>query len=195
MQLQKLFTYAASSFHSAHKMLLSLINLVAILALAKISAATDKATSGEALHLNSYNDFMTFKYEGQPALISRNYIVNVAESASIELIDFERAGEQYFVYDNGALLGTTSQVKSDHKLFAKTPEDAVKDGRFSMGIFKLAKGSHRITFTVETPYASGSAAIRLLKDSEKLWKEHDDSQKSNDDDENYEEEENDSNSK
>jgi hypothetical protein len=150
----------------------SVLSFVALLAFAEVLLAVEKSNEVDTLSLNNDNNYVIFKYEGKQAVVHDNYMIELEEPAGLEVVDFEHAGEQYSIYDNGILLGNTSKVNVDQNAFAETPQDAVKDGRFSVGVFKLAKGNHKITFKVASPYVSGSAAIRLLKHTEMLWEEH-----------------------
>ncbi|CAO3687245.1 unnamed protein product [Umbelopsis vinacea] len=148
------------------RFVLSAITLV----IANVAFAADSAVEVKTMPLSNFDEFMIFKYEGHPASINHSYMIDLAEPASLQVVDFEDAGEQYFIYDNGGLLGVTSNVHLDSNAFAESPQKAAEDRQFSTGIFKLSKGTHEITFQVETPYVSGSAAVRLLKKVHRLWK-------------------------
>jgi hypothetical protein len=125
-----------------------------VTALAWVSLRADKPIEIGTLPLNKYNDYVIFKFHGQQAIVSKKYRFSLVEPASLEVVRFEDAGEQYSIYDNGILLGTTGKVNVKHNVLVATPQDAIKDGRFLKGIYKLVKGSHKITFRVSTAYMS-----------------------------------------
>jgi TATA-binding protein-associated factor Taf7 len=95
------------------------------------------------------------------------------------------------VFDNGKSLGVTTKVDNvkDEEVFAATPEEALKDDRFSKGTFDLSKGPHKITIKATGPYEAGTAAIRVLDHDnvafhKKNKHHHDGDDEDNDDDDN-----------
>jgi hypothetical protein len=111
-------------------------SIIAILAFAKISFAIDEPVKEGALR---YNDFAIFDYNEDDASVSHRYKINLNHPANLQVVDFEHAGEQYTIYDNEVLLDTTDKVTVHGNIYAATPQDAVKDQRFSSGMFRLAQ--------------------------------------------------------
>jgi hypothetical protein len=100
------------------RFILSAITLV----LANVAFAADSAVEVKTMPLSNFDEYMIFKYEGHPASINHSYMIDLAEPASLQVVDFEDAGEQYFIYDNGGLLGVTSNVHLDSNAFAESPQ-------------------------------------------------------------------------
>jgi hypothetical protein len=106
---------------------------------------------------------------------------SLAHPANLQVVDYQDAGEQYTVYENGVLLGATGKVTADRNTNAAIPQDAINDQRFSKRMSKqLAIGEHMITLKVDFPHNSGSGAVRLMNSMDKLWKDGDDNDIDND---------------
>jgi hypothetical protein len=118
------------------KAMLSLLRILAILVFTKVVLALDEPMKEGALR---YNDFAIFGYNEHDASVSHRYKVNLNHPANLQVVNFQHAGEQFTIYDNEVLLGTTGKVTVNGNVYAATPQDAVKDQRFSSGMFRLAQ--------------------------------------------------------
>lgn len=118
-------------------------------------------TSGD---LELTDSFSNFRWSGNDVLAQETFTVNLDQAARIQVTDYKNRGDTFQVYDNGELLGETSEVEDaqDAEVFAATPEEALEDERFSKGTFDLEEGEHKITIKATGPYEAGTAAIRLV---------------------------------
>ncbi|KAI9280757.1 hypothetical protein BY458DRAFT_487309 [Sporodiniella umbellata] len=113
-------------------------------------------------------EFTTFRWKGDSSIAQETFDVVVEDTARIQVTDYKNRGDSFEIFDNGKLVGATSEVsgEADEKAFAATPEEALEDDRFSKGVFTLGKGEHKITIKATGPYEAGTAAIRLLDHAE-----------------------------
>lgn len=117
---------------------------------------------GPTTSLNS--TFSIFRWKGKEAYAKESFDVNIKTPVRIQVTDYKNRGDMFEVFDNGQSLGSTTKVdgKKDDDVFASTPEEALKDERFSKGVFDLDAGEHKITIKAVGPYEAGTAAIRIL---------------------------------
>lgn len=130
-----------------------------------MSFAADEAAAAPAAAPAALTDsFVTFRWKGESNVAAETFNLNLDSAARIQVTDFKNRGDMFEIFDNGKSLGKTTKVEiaKDDQVFAATPEEALKDDRFSKGIFDLAKGEHKITIKASGPYEAGTAAIRVL---------------------------------
>ncbi|KAF7728215.1 hypothetical protein EC973_006496 [Apophysomyces ossiformis] len=120
-----------------------------------------------ALAAQLTENFSTFRWNGQEATVKETFDITLDAPASVQITDFKNRGDVFEVYDNGKLLGQTSAVEriQDGEVYAATPEEALKDSRFSNGIFPLSQGQHKLSIKAMSPYDAGTAAIRLVREN------------------------------
>ncbi len=74
------------------------------------------------------------------------FTITNAAPVAITIVDGGFAGDQFHVYDNGALLGTTSAVANNYPTSIGLNFDAaLAGGAYSTATFFLAAGTHAIT--------------------------------------------------
>ncbi|GAA5809303.1 hypothetical protein MFLAVUS_002710 [Mucor flavus] len=135
--------------------------------------------------------FVTFRWKGGESVARESFDLMVEHGARIQITDFKNRGDMFEIFDNGKSLGMTTKVDAmkDDQVFAATPEEALKDDRFSKGVFDLAKGAHKITIKANGPYEAGTAAIRVLNHSNvafhKKGGKHDDDDEDDKDDKHH----------
>ena len=74
------------------------------------------------------------------------YTFTNTQTIALTIVDAGFAGDQFHVYDNGALLGTTSAVASSYPTSIGLDFDAaLASGAYSTATYFLAAGTHAIT--------------------------------------------------
>jgi hypothetical protein len=88
--------------------------------------------------------------------------IYVADSwTSLKVTDGGLDGDRFQVYDEGALIGTTSIPTNTGAEIGDDYDAAYDDPRWSSGEFLLAPGAHSITlFAILNPYGMGGAGLR-----------------------------------
>ena len=88
------------------------------------------------------------------------------ETRYMIVVDIVCRGDRFAIYDNGALLGETSDVLIDPECddgpVRLGPIESFNDPTYSSGVFLLEPGDHSITITViVNPFGDGSAFLGL----------------------------------
>lgn len=130
--------------------------LALLLGLPAVAAADVPLTVGGGFQLFSF---------GGPGSRTDTYTFTTAVPVVVTVADISCMGDEFRLFDNGALVGTTSQVDTgtcpglDE---VSDPEVAVADPRYSSGSFRLGAGTHALVIeVVESPFAAGAAALRV----------------------------------
>ncbi|KAI7882555.1 hypothetical protein K492DRAFT_206019 [Lichtheimia hyalospora FSU 10163] len=136
-------------------------------ALSAAAAFLMAANAQQADPVELTDSFSLFRWSGDSdAQAVETFSVNLDKPARIQVTDFKNRGDTFKIYDNGNLIGETSQVDSeqDESVYAATPEEALENDQFSKGTFDIAQGDHSITIKASGPYDAGTAAIRLIQE-------------------------------
>ena len=91
------------------------------------------------------------------------FTFNSAAAVSVKVTDAYVSGDRFKLYDNGTLVGTTSQTNGLAP-WTDNPAVAIANSLFSSGIFALGAGAHSLTLVdVQAPtgYPSGTAFFRV----------------------------------
>ena len=86
-----------------------------------------------------------------------------AGAVAVKVTDAYVPGDRFQLFDNGHLIGTTSQINGTAP-WTDNPDTAFASGMFSSGIFALGAGVHSLTLTdIQSPtgYPGGSAFLRF----------------------------------
>lgn len=117
------------------------------------SAATPIATG-------SWHEFY-FGATGSGAL-NEPFTFFAATSAAVQVTDGFQKGDQFAVYDNGVLLGSTSAVAAANGSCGD-PDVCFTDPTYSHGSFVVGAGNHSITIVATvSPYNGGGAWLRVV---------------------------------
>lgn len=85
-----------------------------------------------------------------------------ATPALVQVTDGFQKGDEFTVYDNGVLLGTTSSVPAVNGSCG-TPDVCFTDPTYSHGSFAVAAGNHSITIVASaSPWNGGGAWLRAI---------------------------------
>lgn len=136
-------------------------------ALSAAAALMMAANAQQAEPVELTDAFSLFRWSGDSdAQAVETFSINLDKPARIQVTDFKNRGDTFKIYDNGNLIGETSQVDSeqDDSVYAATPEEALENDQFSKGTFDIAEGDHSITIKASGPYDAGTAAIRLIQE-------------------------------
>lgn len=112
-------------------------------------------------------EWIDVAYNGDGSALS--FTINNAAPVAITVVDAGFAGDQYHVYDNGTLIGTTSAAASSTTSIGTNFDAALASGTYSFGTYLLAAGSHTITGDLAvsavdgtgTPYNASVGAIEV----------------------------------
>ena len=91
------------------------------------------------------------------------FTFNSSGSVAVKVTDAYVSGDRFQLFDNGHLVGTTSQLNGSAP-WTDSPDVAFAGGIFSSGIFALGAGTHSLTLVdiqAPTGYPSGSAFFRV----------------------------------
>lgn len=131
----------------------------------------------QASTLELKEDFETFhwmKEDQDSTMVDRTFAFELKEPAELQITDYMMGGDTFEVMDNGKSIGKTSKVQQDVNvidLYAATPEEALKDGRFSKAVYPLEAGSHKITIKVADSLSeNGTGAIRIVQKVQSFYK-------------------------
>jgi hypothetical protein len=86
-----------------------------------------------------------------------------AGAVAVKVTDAYVSGDRFQLFDNGQLIGTTSQINGSAP-WTDSPDVAFASSMFSNGIFALGAGAHSLTLTdIQSPtgYPGGSAFLRF----------------------------------
>ncbi|KAJ8659129.1 hypothetical protein O0I10_005168 [Lichtheimia ornata] len=136
-------------------------------ALSAAAAFLMAANAQQADPVELTDSFSLFRWSGDSdAQAVETFSINLDKPARIQVTDFKNRGDTFKIYDNGNLIGETSEVESeqDDSVYAATPEEALENDQFSKGTFDIAEGEHSITIKASGPYDAGTAAIRLIQE-------------------------------
>jgi hypothetical protein len=110
------------------------------------------------------NTWTLFTWQNQGDLVS-SYSDNSTDffangPTTINITDGWMAGDWFTVYDNGVLLGTTSQVAQSDATCGDSPTACFADKTYSHGSWKVGAGQNDITLYATTaPYGGGGGWI------------------------------------
>lgn len=106
--------------------------------------------------------WQSFDFDTAPSTATVFSVLTGAKGSTLEVTDAYCPGDRFAVYDNGTLIGTTSDVPTspgcDGPDWTDSATTAFKDPAFSHGVFQLAPGSHEIEIDV-TQNADDSDAV------------------------------------
>ena len=119
----------------------------------------------------SYADFITvgggwnsFSWTGtNTPQVESAFTFSSAGAVAVKVTDAYVSGDRFQLFDNGSLVGTTSQTNGIAPWTDK-PDVAFANSLFSSGIFALGAGAHSLTLVdiqAPTGYSSGSAFFRV----------------------------------
>ena len=137
---------------------LGVVLALAVLATPSISFA-DAITVGDGWH--------QFSWTGGPNVTQTESAFTFTNTApvTVSVTDAFVPGDRFKLYDNGSLVGTTSQVNgSSPNVWTDNPAVAILDPGFSSGIFTLGAGTHSLLLVdiqIATGYSSGAAFLRV----------------------------------
>ena len=137
--------------HTNHRRLLSLA-FAGITFLAGFTVQSHAAVVfGGPTEVSTFNDWVHFRWhpptDGLTAL-DDPYTFQTAGPGTLDITDFENAGDVFRIYDNGSLLGDTSLVAQQPVLVESDPDLAFASADWSDGTFPLAAGAHSITIEI-----------------------------------------------
>ncbi|KAI9321511.1 hypothetical protein BX666DRAFT_1902959 [Dichotomocladium elegans] len=162
---------------------------------------TDMKVSSEApaaaipLELGEAFQAFHFSMKDDRKVVDRTFVLDLPESAELQITDYMLGGDSFEVVDNGAVIGSTrveAETNEGANIMAEMPENALQDKRFSHGSFVLAPGHHEISLNViASPHSDGTGAIRLVRQVNSFLAGDDGDDDKDDDDEDCEDDEKD----
>lgn len=123
-----------------------------------ITIGADWSMSGDVPPLFTWNSGVpVFSVDG-PFTFESSYRVRV------DITDAFMKGDQFNVYDNGILIGTTPSVEISDDSTTGDPAAAFADPTYSNGSFYVEAGSHAITIEIINNYYNGGGGyIRVVQ--------------------------------
>lgn len=120
----------------------------------------------------SYADMITvgggwnsFSWTGtNTSQVESAFTFTSAASVAVKVTDAYVPGDRFQLFDNGKLIGTTSQLNGGSATWTDNPDTAFASGKFSSGIFALGAGTHSLVLeNIQSPtgYPGGSAFFRV----------------------------------
>lgn len=143
----------------ARRIVISLVAaLTALLAGVLLAPAASAATP-----ISIGSSWQVFFFNGVGSGASGEpYTFFAATPALVQVTDGFQKGDQFSVYDNGVLLGSTSAVPAVSGSCAD-PDVCFTDPTYSHGSFAVGAGNHSITIvTTVSPYGGGGAWLRAI---------------------------------
>lgn len=92
---------------------------------------------------------------------SAPWTITLSKAATLTVTDLETSGDQFTLYDNGVLLGTTSTPNPYGSYVGECVSCALADPNFSHGTFTLAAGTNVITGTFDGVIGNGDGAFEV----------------------------------
>jgi hypothetical protein len=91
--------------------------------------------------------WQSFSWSGSAGVFDSQgaFTFSTASPTQLDVTDIANVGDEFSLFDNGTLIGTTSSVADTGILTSETPDQAFADPQYSHGIFALAPGSHSLT--------------------------------------------------
>ena len=122
--------------------------------------------------IDGHTDATNPAYQGDGSALS--FVVNNTSAVFLTVITGGFAGNRYDVYDNGSLLGITSQVATSTTSIGTNFDAALARGNYSTATYLLAAGSHTITgdlyFSADGLDASvGAVAVNAVPLPASAW--------------------------
>ena len=133
---------------------LGVVMALAVLVTPSISLA-DAITVGDGWH--------QFSWKGGPNITQTESAFTFSGAVTVNVTDAFVSGDRFQLYDNGSLVGTTSQLNGTVP-WTDNPDVAFA-GLFSKGSFALGAGSHSLVLkNIQIPFNldSGAAFLRVV---------------------------------
>jgi hypothetical protein len=141
---------------------LSLLSSVA-LGNRQLESLQNEVKTSAVVNLVTNAGFSVSPFGGTGSQASNTFTVNTGEIVSLQVTDYQCAGDVFSVYDGNTLLFTSSAVAGpDCSPWTPDPNVAWADARFSKGSITLKPGNYNIRIVLASaPYGGGMVAIRV----------------------------------
>jgi hypothetical protein len=121
----------------------------------------------DTISVTSTYTWYDFSTDGIPGVSTSSDFDIVANNnySSITVLDGYFAGDDYLVYDNGVLLGTTSVVDVQYSTYCDNAADCLAEGPgvYSTGTFLLPQGDNDVTIVAgDAPLGANGGWIEVV---------------------------------